>query len=1222
MTTRVPIRYGGTGANTAAGARDALGVLANTGGTISGDLTITGNLVVSGNSTTINTETLIVEDNEIVLNSNVAGSPTLNSGLIVNRGSSPNTFLRWNEGTDKWGWSDDGTTFYSFDSGLNAYGQANAAYGQANAAYGQANLAYGQANAAYSQANLAYDAANNAKVTVYANNASNITTQKINFVNTATVTVSVTADGSNANIAFTSLGGGGSLSNIRVSQNSSGTINANGFNFVNTSSVTIAVNQGTDGNANISFTANKTNTVIRSETFTAANADANLTYSILYYPSSVEYVFVNKNGISLVPVTDFTLTGNTVTLIDSGESGDNIEIRYFVDVSTVPATNTTIVVESNTVASQTSTFTLSQNVATINRLTVTKNGLQLTPNTHYTLANGKEVTLTTVAEVNDELVFRYFLDLGNIQDIALLAYNQANLAYTAANNRVLKAGDTMTGNLNVAASLITQNVEPNLNVTYNLGTTTKRFKDLWLSNSTIYLGDAQITANGSKLVVGALELTSGANVSNAVLKTGDTMTGNLTFSGNGLRILGDFSNATTNNRLLFQTTAANETTRITAIPSGTGPGAQFRAHNTIDGVNFGATVMYCDSTSGYLNVGAAGSSPFLPLQFQLGGGEKLRIDANGNFGLGTSSPSTYGILAIKKNSTSAPPYIVLDNRGLDTTDANTYTQGGLLFGAYRDISNPAYIASITVARTSASGGASSGGDIVFGANSVPTTGIPTERMRITSNGDVGIGTTTPPSPLSVVSRSGINGGASILLTGNTNNERIVIRASASGGGGGTPVFSAFGSQGTPTSPSASLSGDQMGYYQLGGYDGTNWVRSAWITGLAAENYSSTNRGSHMAFSTTPIGSTTIAERMRIEANGNVGIGTTNPSGKLHVESAGANYVYSRNSSNTGQAGFICQNTGDTRGIRIDGGSLDLYDFSAGATRMRIDAGGRVIVGNSASSGVAHEDTYLQVRTTGNVFIGTTGGSYGNDRQGFVLRRNGVYGAQIEAAAAASINTYSFNQYDHWYWYMWDGTNRTSAARIEVGGAMVLRGALTQNGTPDYAEYFEWEDQNVNGENRKGKTVVLNQTTGKIRLSTPDDSPSSIIGVCSRTYGVILDSQEFDWSEKYLKDEFGEFIKQEVQYVKYKEITGEERSRQLSDGSVPNDATNVEYFSSMNNVVNPNYDPNKEYIPRSKRKEWEPIGLVGKLRVLKGQKIGDRWIKMRDISETVEEWLVR
>jgi hypothetical protein len=93
------------------------------------------------------------------------------------------------------------------DQANTARSTANTGYGQANTARNQANTAYGQANAAYSQANAAYTAANNAQVTVYANSASDVTTQKINFVNTSTITVAVTNSGGNANIAFTAVGG-------------------------------------------------------------------------------------------------------------------------------------------------------------------------------------------------------------------------------------------------------------------------------------------------------------------------------------------------------------------------------------------------------------------------------------------------------------------------------------------------------------------------------------------------------------------------------------------------------------------------------------------------------------------------------------------------------------------------------------------------------------------------------------------------------------------------------------------------------------------------------------------------------------------------------------------------------------------------------------------------------------------------------------------------------
>jgi hypothetical protein len=99
--------------------------LSSSGGILSGNLTITGNLEVLGNSTILNVETLIVEDNEIILNGNVSGSPTLNAFLTVNRGTSSNVSLKWNEDNNKWEWTDNGTEFYSLDTALTALGAAN-----------------------------------------------------------------------------------------------------------------------------------------------------------------------------------------------------------------------------------------------------------------------------------------------------------------------------------------------------------------------------------------------------------------------------------------------------------------------------------------------------------------------------------------------------------------------------------------------------------------------------------------------------------------------------------------------------------------------------------------------------------------------------------------------------------------------------------------------------------------------------------------------------------------------------------------------------------------------------------------------------------------------------------------------------------------------------------------------------------------------------------------
>ena len=83
----------------------------------SGDLTVGGNLTVNGTTTTLNTETLSIEDNIIVLNSNVSASPSLNAGIEIERGTSTNVSLRWNETDDKWQFTNDGSTYVDFGAG-------------------------------------------------------------------------------------------------------------------------------------------------------------------------------------------------------------------------------------------------------------------------------------------------------------------------------------------------------------------------------------------------------------------------------------------------------------------------------------------------------------------------------------------------------------------------------------------------------------------------------------------------------------------------------------------------------------------------------------------------------------------------------------------------------------------------------------------------------------------------------------------------------------------------------------------------------------------------------------------------------------------------------------------------------------------------------------------------------------------------------------------------
>ncbi|MFA5238278.1 MAG: hypothetical protein WC476_01045 [Phycisphaerae bacterium] len=59
-------------------------------------------LQVTGTTTTINSEVLTIDDNVIVLNNNVTGSPTENGGIEVERGTSDNAVLVWDESDDLW----------------------------------------------------------------------------------------------------------------------------------------------------------------------------------------------------------------------------------------------------------------------------------------------------------------------------------------------------------------------------------------------------------------------------------------------------------------------------------------------------------------------------------------------------------------------------------------------------------------------------------------------------------------------------------------------------------------------------------------------------------------------------------------------------------------------------------------------------------------------------------------------------------------------------------------------------------------------------------------------------------------------------------------------------------------------------------------------------------------------------------------------------------------
>ena len=87
--------------------------------TFSDNVILDGNLTVNGTQTVVNTETLTVDDNIIVLNNNEAGTPSEDAGIEVERGSSTNVKLQWDESADVWQFTNDGSTYYSIPTTSN-----------------------------------------------------------------------------------------------------------------------------------------------------------------------------------------------------------------------------------------------------------------------------------------------------------------------------------------------------------------------------------------------------------------------------------------------------------------------------------------------------------------------------------------------------------------------------------------------------------------------------------------------------------------------------------------------------------------------------------------------------------------------------------------------------------------------------------------------------------------------------------------------------------------------------------------------------------------------------------------------------------------------------------------------------------------------------------------------------------------------------------------------
>jgi len=385
-------------------------------------------------------------------------------------------------------------------------------------------------------------------------------------------------------------------------------------------------------------------------------------------------------------------------------------------------------------------------------------------------------------------------------------------------------------------------------------------------------------------------------------------------------------------------------------------------------------------------------------------------------------------------------------------------------------------------------------------------------------------------------------------------------------------------------------------------------------------------------------------RLTITSAGNVGIGVVpeawGTSSGVRALEVGPNLAlsqdinstyYSANAYNSA-TGWRYKNTQFATNIRqgTNDGILQFQVAPSGSadaaiswnTAMTIDNAGITTINDATTSDYNQVLTVIsKCLSRAGVYINQQNASYGHSSYGVI--RNDV----VRAASSA------------WNFEVCrSGDGSDTKFKFRGDGNAYADGTWSGGGA-DYAEYFEWSDGNPSNEDRRGYSVILEGN--KIRQALVGETP---MGVISGNPSVVGDAAWSDWDGKYLTDDFGTYILEEYTVTEweaevidmeatedteatYKTATKSFQSDKIpADEIVPSNALVLTEDANGNTferrTLNSDWNPDTEYVPREDRQEWDTVGLMGKLRIIKGQPVDSRWIKMRDVSDTVEEWLVR
>jgi hypothetical protein len=161
----------------------------------------------------------------------------------------------------------------------------------------------------------------------------------------------------------------------------------------------------------------------------------------------------------------------------------------------------------------------------------------------------------------------------------------------------------------------------------------------------------------------------------------------------------------------------------------------------------------------------------------------------------------------------------------------------------------------------------------------------TSGTNTTTTNNVGVGTTAPGAKLTVSNNAGTAPSGQPGTTAQfVGADGAVVRLLVDSFGTTLSSIDMRRANNTAASPAALFNGDGIGQLTWQGFGATSYnsASRAKISAFAAENYTDTAQGAYMTFAVAPRGGITAVEAMRIDAGGNVGVGTPTPAFLLDV----------------------------------------------------------------------------------------------------------------------------------------------------------------------------------------------------------------------------------------------------------------------------------------------------------------------------------------------------